>query len=623
MRVDDALLTFCNDAYGNAVRRGASEVGIADLVSCIAGSSRWKREIELVGGSAARLCAAAEASRGPAAREGSSGAPRTSDDLKSLLARAEAIADRLGRAFATPGDFIHVLLLESDDLGTAAFVRTSLAEASPRRSEAHSQSDASESRVEVRGDGWSREGREAVRGVAHPAWRRGETPTVARPYSASRAPAEAERGEVRETDRRAPAAPDVANAATAVGLAALSERLVAQETHLTELRRLVGGLTEQVATLAGRSDRAVARDPAEAVRRIEAELAELAAFEIAHRREGAGLASRVEAHERHLTEFRRLIAAMSHEAETSAARIAQALDLGRAQATTLVRLEQIAGTRAAVGVASGHERDARSRRKASRLRLRQLRQRSLRFRLRQRRRDRLRLRFREDRQRSAWSRLPVPAPVIAPRATLPDALAQRAIATAMPVAFVAPVPRIAPVEATADLDEDIAEPIEEEDDLEPVGAFGERPKRFYLALDDEVERAPSIGPRTAERLTAAGIVTVRDLLACDPRDVASRVASRYVSVDRVTAWKSQARLVCTVPWLRGTHAQLLVGAGFDSLDSLIDAETASVCAGILRFAATREGQSVLRSGGAPSSERVAKWMEHVTLAEPERAKLAA
>ena len=182
---------------------------------------------------------------------------------------------------------------------------------------------------------------------------------------------------------------------------------------------------------------------------------------------------------------------------------------------------------------------------------------------------------------------------------------------------------IAPPEPVADFDEEIAEPFEDEDDLEPVGAFGERPKRFYLALDDEVERAPSIGPRTAERLTAAGLVTVRDLLACDPRDIASRVASRYGSVDRGTAWKSQARLVCTIPWLRGTHAQLLVGAGFDSLDSLVDADEASVCAGILRFAGTREGQSVLRSGPPPSSERVAKWMEHVGMAEPERARLAA
>jgi hypothetical protein len=209
-------------------------------------------------------------------------------------------------------------------------------------------------------------------------------------------------------------------------------------------------------------------------------------------------------------------------------------------------------------------------------------------------------------------------------ATLPPSGDVRALAPIRaPSGHAGPAPRTSTFESTADFDEDISEPIEDEDDLEPVGAFGERPKRFYLSLGDEVERAPSIGPRTAERLTAAGIVTVRDLLLCDPRDIASRVASRYVSVDRITAWKAQSRLVCTIPWLRGTHAQLLVGAGFESLESLVDADTSSVCAGILRFTATREGQSVLRSSPPPGAERVAKWMEHVNLAEPERVGLAA
>lgn len=173
-----------------------------------------------------------------------------------------------------------------------------------------------------------------------------------------------------------------------------------------------------------------------------------------------------------------------------------------------------------------------------------------------------------------------------------------------------------------EFEDEIVEPIEDEDDFELDGVFGERPKRFYLALDDEVERAPSIGPRTAERLTEQGVATVRDLLLCSPRDIASRVQSRYVSAERVTAWKSQARLVCTVPWLRGTHAQLLVGAGYDTLDKLQQASTSDVCAGILRFSETREGQSVLRSGPPPAPERVAAWMGHVALAEPERARLA-
>ena len=81
----------------------------------------------------------------------------------------------------------------------------------------------------------------------------------------------------------------------------------------------------------------------------------------------------------------------------------------------------------------------------------------------------------------------------------------------------------------------------------------------------------------------------------------------------------QARLVCMIPWLRGTHAQLLVGAGFDTIGKLMRADASVVCAAILRFAATREGQSILRSGPPPEIDRIACWIENTALAEPARA----
>lgn len=148
---------------------------------------------------------------------------------------------------------------------------------------------------------------------------------------------------------------------------------------------------------------------------------------------------------------------------------------------------------------------------------------------------------------------------------------------------------------------------------------GDRMKRFYLSPDDDIVRAPSIGPKTAARLTPAGLVLVGDLLACDPERVAARVANRYITAGRIADWKAQARLVCTIPWLRGTHAQLLVGAGYDTLAKLSRADASSVCAAILRFSATREGQSILRSGPPPEIDRIACWIENTALAEPARA----
>lgn len=162
--------------------------------------------------------------------------------------------------------------------------------------------------------------------------------------------------------------------------------------------------------------------------------------------------------------------------------------------------------------------------------------------------------------------------------------------------------------------------LEADDDGDGQGdSLGDRMKRFYLSPGDDIVRAPSIGPKTAARLTPAGLVLVRDLLACDPEDIVARTANRYITVGRIADWKAQARLVCTIPWLRGTHAQLLVGAGYDTLAKLSRADASSVGSAILRFAATREGQSILRSGPPLEIDRIACWIENTALAEPARA----
>ena len=147
----------------------------------------------------------------------------------------------------------------------------------------------------------------------------------------------------------------------------------------------------------------------------------------------------------------------------------------------------------------------------------------------------------------------------------------------------------------------------------------EREKRFYLSIDDPIVRAPSIGPKTAARLAPFGIHRVGQLLSADPARLAGRIGLQYITARRVAEWQAQARLVCTIPWLRGTHAQLLVGAGYDTLVKLRGADLASVCAAVLRFSSTRDGQSVLRAGSPPDMERIGRWLAQVEHAEPQRA----
>jgi predicted flap endonuclease-1-like 5' DNA nuclease len=148
--------------------------------------------------------------------------------------------------------------------------------------------------------------------------------------------------------------------------------------------------------------------------------------------------------------------------------------------------------------------------------------------------------------------------------------------------------------------------------------FGERlgaQPRVYLQPSDDVERAPSIGPKMAERLYAVGIKTVADLFAADPDKLSLALDHRNVYDETIADWQDQARLVCSVPGLRGTHAQLLVGAGYRSRDAVADAAEDKLCASVLAFAISPEGQRILRDGNPPDIERIKGWLKSAIAAK--------
>jgi predicted flap endonuclease-1-like 5' DNA nuclease len=184
--------------------------------------------------------------------------------------------------------------------------------------------------------------------------------------------------------------------------------------------------------------------------------------------------------------------------------------------------------------------------------------------------------------------------------TLPAVVAPRAEAAATPP----PASTSTALAASA--------PLPEHRPAEVIHAtFGERdgaPPRIYLHAADDVEKAPSIGPRMAERLYALGVKTVADLFAATPATLAERLDQRNVSDETIVDWQDQARLVCAVPGLRGTHAQLLVGAGYRSRDSIAAAQEDKLCAAVLAFAMTPEGHRILRDGNPPDLERIKSWL---------------
>lgn len=148
---------------------------------------------------------------------------------------------------------------------------------------------------------------------------------------------------------------------------------------------------------------------------------------------------------------------------------------------------------------------------------------------------------------------------------------------------------------------------------------GHREPRFYLNRSDDVEAAPSIGPRTAQRLTAAGIYTVDDLLKASPDEVAEKLGNRRINADVIALWQSQARLMCQVPELRGHDVQILVACGITEADQLSSKRPADLYSIVAPFSETSEGERIIRGGKKPDLEEVTDWISCAQNARPLKA----
>ena len=138
---------------------------------------------------------------------------------------------------------------------------------------------------------------------------------------------------------------------------------------------------------------------------------------------------------------------------------------------------------------------------------------------------------------------------------------------------------------------------------------GEGTIKFYLDLANDIEQAPSIGPRTAQRLQAIGIRTVADFLSAEPAATAARLKRRSVDASLIRDWQQQAALVCRIPWLRGHDAQILVACGVTDPEALAKLDAATFWKIVQPFAESIEGKRILRSSKAPDLDEVTHWIQ--------------
>ena len=155
-------------------------------------------------------------------------------------------------------------------------------------------------------------------------------------------------------------------------------------------------------------------------------------------------------------------------------------------------------------------------------------------------------------------------------------------------------------------------------DSKPTSRRTDEPhgRQFYLQLEDPVEAAPSIGPKTADRLAKVGIRSVADLLAADPESTAEELDVRHIRADLISAWQHQSRLVCRIPQLHGFGAQLLVACGYTEPEQISAADAETVAVKIAEFSETKKGQRILRNGSAPSRAIIDEWIASAAQTRP-------
>lgn len=134
-------------------------------------------------------------------------------------------------------------------------------------------------------------------------------------------------------------------------------------------------------------------------------------------------------------------------------------------------------------------------------------------------------------------------------------------------------------------------------------------KRTKLTFDSPIVDAPAIGPKTAARLEAIGLTTVRDLLSHDADSISAELQTKWITPRIVDQWQDQARLACQIERLSAAGSGLLILAGIRTAEELVKLRPAEAHAMIHAAAQTSEGQRLLREQEPPPLKTIERWID--------------
>lgn len=132
--------------------------------------------------------------------------------------------------------------------------------------------------------------------------------------------------------------------------------------------------------------------------------------------------------------------------------------------------------------------------------------------------------------------------------------------------------------------------------------------KFYLELDDDLEKAPTIGNKTAQRFANIGVKTVRDFLGMEASALAAKLNQKGMNAQLLREWQDQARLAAAIPNIRGHDAQIMVGCGLRQAHEVAAASVEDLQAFVQEYVTTSEGQRVLRGGQMPDRAEITQWI---------------